>query len=72
LQHLNASGCDSLEELPPNDFISLTQLEYLDVSECKKLKNLNGIGEATALQRLYASGCDSLEEPLPNDLIGLT
>jgi hypothetical protein len=47
-------------------------LEYLDVSECKKLKNLNGIGEATALQRLYASGCDSLEEPLPNDLIGLT
>jgi Leucine-rich repeat (LRR) protein len=56
----------------PGDMWKLKQLHFLDVSLCSKLKNLNGISQAPALQHLKASFCENLEELSPNDLIGFT
>jgi hypothetical protein len=67
---LNAFGCHSLEELSPNNFIGLTQLQHLDVSKCGQLKSIVGIVHATALQKVDASNCRKLRE-LPDNFSDL-
>lgn len=52
LQRLDAIECHNLKDLTLVDFISLKQLQFLDVSYCKSLMSLVGISHATALKHV--------------------
>jgi Leucine-rich repeat (LRR) protein len=60
LQTLDIQYCTQLEELPSLE--TLVSLEKLEISACRKLKRIHGLGQLTKLQNLHFEDCSELEE----------
>ncbi|KAG2263908.1 hypothetical protein Bca52824_070987 [Brassica carinata] len=66
LRTIDLSGCESLKEIP--DLSTATNLEYLDLTDCKSLVMLpSSIRNLKKLVDLKMEGCTGLEV-LPNDV----
>ncbi|XP_031104021.1 disease resistance protein RPP4-like isoform X3 [Ipomoea triloba] len=64
ITYLDLDNCCSLLETP--NFAMMPNLKYLDLSKCKKLKEIHSsFGNLTELEQLHFDGCSTLEK-LPN------
>ncbi|XP_057814699.2 disease resistance protein RUN1 isoform X2 [Cryptomeria japonica] len=61
LRHLDLSGCSDLEALPDSFTQELLQLQYLALTDCRKLI-LRSLGKISTLEYLDYEGCSMLIE----------
>ncbi|KAD4585161.1 hypothetical protein E3N88_22762 [Mikania micrantha] len=71
LQKLTLAGCDELEEIHPL-FRSLTSLEYLNISNCRKLRMVPSVVHMRNLKTLKIIGCRLKDGELPSGIGGLS